>query len=176
MHQALISFYYHFHHQQHYFLCHDILEEAWKAQPHYSKNDAVVSLILFATACYHYRRDNRVGADKSFSKALKVIEPFDDQDDILGLDLRSYKKVIQEERTRLEQGEPFDPIQLPLTTKMEDEIIHVYPEYQFSEEVITNPYILHHHIERNRTEVVRARQRALQERQQARVKRQYSNK
>ena len=84
--------------------------------------------------------------------------------------------MIQEERTRLEQGEPFDPIQLPLTTKMEDEIIHVYPEYQFSEEVITNPYILHHHIERDRTEVVRARQRALQERQQARVKRQYSNK
>lgn len=176
MHQALISFYYHFHHQQHYFLCHDILEEAWKAQSHYSKNDAVVSLILFATACYHYRRDNRVGAGKSFSKALKVIEPFDEQDDRLGLDLRSYKKVIQEERTRLEQGELFEPIQLPLTTKMEDEIIQVYPEYQFSAEVITKPYILHHHIERDRTEVVRARQRALQERQQARVKRPYSNK
>ena len=176
MHQALISFYYHFHHQQHYFLCHDILEEAWKAQPHYSKNDAVVSLILFATACYHYRRDNRVGAGKSFSKALKVIEPFDEQDDRLGLDLRSYKKVIQEERTRLEQGELFEPIQLPLTTKMEDEIIQVYPEYQFSAEVITKQYILHHHIERDRTEVVRARQRALQERQQARVKRPYSNK
>ncbi|UIK47991.1 DUF309 domain-containing protein [Staphylococcus pettenkoferi] len=176
MHQALISFCYHFHHQQHYFLCHDILEEAWKAQPHYSKNDAVVSLILFATACYHYRRDNRVGAGKSFSKALKVIEPFDEQDDRLGLDLRSYKKVIQEERTRLEQGELFEPIQLPLTTKMEDEIIQVYPEYQFSAEVITKPYILHHHIERDRTEVVRARQRALQERQQARVKRPYSNK
>lgn len=176
MHQALISFYYHFHHQQHYFLCHDILEEAWKAQPHYSKSDAVVSLILFATACYHYRRDNRVGAGKSFSKALKVIEPFDDQDDRLGLDLRSYKKVIQEERTRLEQGKPFEPIQLPLMTKMEDEIIHVYPEYQFSAEVITKPYILHHHIERDRTEVVSARQRALQERQQARVKRPYSNK
>ena len=135
-----------------------------------------MSLILFATACYHYRRDNRVGAGKSFSKALKVIEPFDEQDDRLGLDLRSYKKVIQEERTRLEQGELFEPIQLPLTTKMEDEIIQVYPEYQFSAEVITKPYILHHHIERDRTEVVRARQRALQERQQARVKRPYSNK
>ncbi|CAM3067927.1 DUF309 domain-containing protein [Staphylococcus argensis] len=171
MHQALISFYYHFHYQQHYFLCHDILEEAWKAQSHYSKNDAVVSLILCATACYHYRRGNRVGASKSFSKALKVIERYDEDDDRLGLDLCSYKKVIQQQRTRLKQGEPFYPVHLPLTTEMEEEIIQVYPEYRFSEEVITNPYIIHHHTERDRTEVVQARRRALQEKQQARLNR-----
>ena len=66
MDDALIHFYYQFHKHQHYFLCHDILEEAWKLNLSFSKNDAVVSLILFASACYHYRRDNIKGALKSY--------------------------------------------------------------------------------------------------------------
>lgn len=48
-------------------LCHDILEDAWKEQPSYSKQDAIVSLILFTTASYHHRRHNYKGA-------LKVIK------------------------------------------------------------------------------------------------------
>nr|MQS96213.1 DUF309 domain-containing protein [Escherichia coli] len=35
MQQALINFYYQFHTKQHYFLCHDILEDAWKAENNY---------------------------------------------------------------------------------------------------------------------------------------------
>ena len=62
----LLNFY-QFHRHQHYFLCHDILEDAWKEQPSYSKQDAIVSLILFTTASYHHRRHNYKGA-------LKVIK------------------------------------------------------------------------------------------------------
>ena len=47
-----MDYYYQFHKHQHYFLCHDILEDAWKSQNTFSKHDAVVSLILFATANY----------------------------------------------------------------------------------------------------------------------------
>ena len=65
-----MDYYYQFHKHQHYFLCHDILEDAWKSQNTFSKHDAVVSLILFATANYHYRRGNLKGALKSFEKAL----------------------------------------------------------------------------------------------------------
>ena len=53
-----MDYYYQFHKHQHYFLCHDILEDAWKSQNTFSKHDAVVSLLLFATANYHYRRGN----------------------------------------------------------------------------------------------------------------------
>ncbi len=73
MQQALINFYYQFH-TQHYFLCSSILEDAWKAENNYSKQDAVVSLILFATACYHYRRNNLKGAYKSFNKSKEIIQ------------------------------------------------------------------------------------------------------
>ena len=68
-----MDYYYQFHKHQHYFLCHDILEDAWKSQNTFSKHDAVVSLILFATANYHYRRGNLKGALKSFEKALLTI-------------------------------------------------------------------------------------------------------
>ena len=59
--QSLNRFYYYFH-KQHYFLCHDILEEAWKSNINFSKKDGIVSLILFSTAMYHYRRGNTKGA------------------------------------------------------------------------------------------------------------------
>ena len=39
-----MDYYYQFHKHQHYFLCHDILEDAWKSQNTFSKHDAVVSL------------------------------------------------------------------------------------------------------------------------------------
>ena len=68
MNKALSHFYYQFHTHQHYFLCHDILEELWKSKPNFSKKDAVVSLILFSTAMYHYRRCNKLGALKAFKK------------------------------------------------------------------------------------------------------------
>ena len=84
------SFYYQFHKNQHYFLCHDILEEVWKAYPSFSKNDAVVSLILFATACYHYRRGNHKGALKSYEKSLSVISNAADSEQ-LHLDIHNYK-------------------------------------------------------------------------------------
>ena len=64
MKEALKLFYFQFHTEQHYFLCHDILEEAWKENPHFNKNDAIVSLILFSTGCYHYRRGNLIGAKR----------------------------------------------------------------------------------------------------------------
>ena len=44
------------------FMCHDILEEAWKSNINFSKKDGIVSLILFSTAMYHYRRGNTKGA------------------------------------------------------------------------------------------------------------------
>ncbi len=47
-----INFYYQFHTKQHYFLCHDILEDAWKAENNYSKQDAVVKLHLVCNCLF----------------------------------------------------------------------------------------------------------------------------
>ncbi|WP_251520768.1 MULTISPECIES: DUF309 domain-containing protein [Staphylococcus] len=167
MEQALIEFYYQFHINQHYFLCHDILEEAWKAQPRYSKEDDVVSLILFSTACYHYRRGNTVGAKRSAQKALSIINLFD-KEVHLGLKLEEYRSEIQQLIFNIERKQPFEPVHLPLTEDMVCLIIKHYPDFTFNVEPAVDSYIINHHLERDRTEVHRARHYALMERQQNR--------
>lgn len=161
MEDALIHFYYQFHKNQHYFLCHDILEEAWKAYPSFSKNDAVVSLILFATACYHYRRGNHKGALKSYEKSLSVISNAADSEQ-LHLDIHHYKKLIRHQITSLRENQPFVPVKLPLETSFNQYIKKVYPNYIFTSFVISEPYIVHHHLKRDRSEVIQAREEAKQ--------------
>lgn len=89
MHQALINFYYQFHKSNIIFFA-DILEDAWKAESKFSKQDAVVSLILFATACYHYRRNNLKGAYKSFNKSNEIIQNAKDSN-ILNLNIDEFQ-------------------------------------------------------------------------------------
>lgn len=167
MENALTEFYFQFHTNQHYFLCHDILEEAWKENEAFSKDDAVVSLILFATGCYHFRRKNDKGAIKSFRKALKVIEPYEEEIN-LGIDLKAYQKVITELIVAIENGQQFVPVQLPITSQMEQNILKTYPNFVMTQYVVKDSYIVNHHLERDRTEVNEARLNALYQKQQKR--------
>lgn len=160
MDNALKLFYYQFHTEQHYFLCHDILEEAWKQNSSFSKNDPVVSLILFATGCYHYRRHNFIGAKRSFERAYKVIVQ-DEDSQYLGLYISHYKNLITQIIYNIEQRKTFQPIQLPITDTMEQQILHDFPNYILTPYVIEDDYIIHHHIKRDRSEVIQARQDAI---------------
>lgn len=163
MKEALKLFYFQFHTEQHYFLCHDILEEAWKENPHFNKNDAIVSLILFSTGCYHYRRGNLIGAKRSFIKALSVINAVNIKPD-LGLDITTYKSLVQNMIDNVGQEQPFVPVHLPLNTAFEQQIIQQFPNYIVTPYVIDDDYIVHHHIKRDRSEVIAARKQALQQR------------
>lgn len=165
MEQALIQFYYQFHKNQHYFLCHDILEEAWKENNDYSKQDAVVSLILCATACYHYRRRNFKGAIKSFNKAKQVITYASRKDQMtLHLDIAMYIQLLEMQIDRVEQQLPFILIQLPINIQMLNQLELTFPDYYFMSTPVKNENIVHHHLLRDRSEVELARQAALEER------------
>ncbi|MBU6705634.1 DUF309 domain-containing protein [Staphylococcus aureus] len=172
MQQALINFYYQFHTKQHYFLCHDILEDAWKAENNYSKQDAVVSLILFATACYHYRRNNLKGAYKSFNKSKEIIQNAKDRD-VLYLNLNDYQLLIEQQIAKLNAAKPFSSVILPITPDFEriikanypdfERIIKAnYPDYDYNQETSTDPFIVDHHMRRDRSEVISAKEEAIQ--------------
>ena len=94
--------------KQHYFLCHDILEEAWKAQPTFSKDDPVVALILLATACYHHRRGNFKGAHRSYKKALTVCRHHDKLTfQALGVDYHQFENELRQLIESTEQKERY---------------------------------------------------------------------
>ena len=159
MQAALQQFYYFFNTQQHYFLCHDILEEAWKENPNYSKEDAVVSLILFATGCYHHRRNNFKGARKSFNKAKRVIQQH--RHPQLGLLIDHYIRLIDQLLDLAEEAQPFIPVELPMTEEMKQQVIERYPDYQFTKVMTEDRYIIDHHLLRDRRAVLEARLQAL---------------
>ncbi|PNZ67254.1 DUF309 domain-containing protein [Staphylococcus croceilyticus] len=160
MERALIDFYYQFHKHQHYFLCHDILEDAWKAKPNFSKNDAIVSLILFTTAMYHYRRENYIGALKSYKKALTTFQNAKDKSSV-GLYEEKYEALLNTQIEKIKQHEHFTPVKLPINKQFENKIYTEMPDYEFNKFIVKDDYIVHHHLRRDRSEVIAARQQAL---------------
>ncbi|UXR79274.1 MULTISPECIES: DUF309 domain-containing protein [unclassified Staphylococcus] len=162
MQDALLAFYYQFHTKQHYFLCHDILEDAWKQQNHYAKDDFVVSLILFATASYHYRRHNLQGALRTYKKSEKIINQYEDS--IIasfGLQPNALRTQIQQLCIDIEQHTPFRPIVLPLLEEIKQSLKDTYTDYMVNTTIVDTPDIVHHHRLRDRTPVIEARHDAL---------------
>ncbi len=163
LYQQLIEFYVQFHQKQHYFLCHDILEDAWKAQASFTKEDPVVALILIATGCYHHRRGNFAGAHRSYKKALNTIRQHDEATyKDLGVKYQQFEVLLIQLIASTERKQCFTPIVIPLTHKMLENILTHYPNYHILTTVTASPYILHHHKLRNRDEVIEARMQALQ--------------
>lgn len=68
----------------------------------------------------------------------------------------------------IENGQQFAPVQLPITSQMQQKILTTYPNYIMTEYVIRDSYIVNHHLERDRTEVNEARLNALYQKQQDR--------
>ncbi|WP_323702302.1 DUF309 domain-containing protein [Mammaliicoccus sp. Dog046] len=155
----VINFHYNFHVHRHYFECHDILEEYWKAQPHFSKNDAVVSLILFSTACYHYRRENIKGALKTFNKSLQIaiLNP---SFEYLGVEREAYISVIQSQILKINQNKKYKSIQLPLTDECLYALNQTFTDFEYNTLPDVSDYIKHHHLLRDRTEVIEQRNAA----------------
>ncbi|MDU2354720.1 MAG: DNA-processing protein DprA, partial [Anaerococcus sp.] len=112
----------------------DILEELWKSNPNFSKKDAVVSLILFSTAMYHYRRCNKLGALKSFKKALYTFKHAKDKE-TLGLKVNEFTFLIQNQIEKVKYDQTFQPIQLPIKSSVEREIINLYPNYEYKTQI-----------------------------------------
>ena len=82
----------------------------------------------------------------------------------LGLDITTYKSLVQNMIDNVGQEQPFAPVHLPLNTAFEQQIIQQFPNYIVTPYVIDDDYIVHHHIKRDRSEVIAARKQALQQR------------
>ncbi|WP_331458274.1 DUF309 domain-containing protein [Staphylococcus carnosus] len=162
--EALLSFYYQFHAQQHYFLCHDILEDAWKKQPFFSKEDAVVSLILCATGCYHFRRGNCKGASTLFKRAYRVANLNLKNIENLGLSSQKYLTLLTQLKKQATQNCPFQVIELPLLESTKKKLKSKFPDYQLMTKINDSPYIYDHHLLRDRHAVELARNDALKRR------------
>lgn len=99
--------------EQDYFECHEIMEDAWKMKDNFTKFDKEVFLVLVATAEYHYRRGNTVGAKRSYIRALNLYQAHSFNLNSIGLKESFIDLIIQ----RIDDIDvtPFKPLLYPIT-------------------------------------------------------------
>ncbi|MBA2873301.1 hypothetical protein HNR31_000053 [Anoxybacillus caldiproteolyticus] len=156
---SYIDYLLHFHTDRDYFECHEILEEHWKQD---GRKQVWVVLIQIAVALYHHRRGNDRGARRMMQKALSLLEGEKAAIERLGLDYSQLKQQLQHYIERLDKGEPYRSIELPIfdvqLLKTCQMICRERGLVWGKESDLHNEFLLHKHKLRDRSDVIEARE------------------
>ncbi|WP_312092450.1 DUF309 domain-containing protein [Niallia sp.] len=113
-----MQFLVHFHGDQDFFECHEILEEYWKKVDSRNKESIWVGFILMAVSAYHHRRENFKGAKKTIIKSWQLLEKHKESISKLGLDETSLIDLLKNQEKHIEQSHNFRPYHLPISDKL----------------------------------------------------------
>ncbi|THE15028.1 DUF309 domain-containing protein [Bacillus timonensis] len=163
--EAFIEYLIHFHCERDYFECHEVLEEHWKEDPVPERKKYWVGLIQIAVSFYHYRRGNRPGALKMMKSALKICQEQKSEFVMLGFQADELIKLLQKKYYDIENGIPYESINLPLTDK---HLLAICRSQATKSEKswgkasdFSNEAIIHKHKLRDRSETIAERQKQL---------------
>ncbi|KAB2333739.1 DUF309 domain-containing protein [Bacillus mesophilum] len=161
-----IKFIVHFHGDRDYFECHEILEEYWKQTEDYHKNSIWVGFILFAVSCYHHRRLNYHGAERTLKKALDIFYNKREKLTDLGLQTNVFIADLQKKYTEIENRQPYESYNMPikdpvLIQRAIEECTSLGLAWCCASD-LTNLDLIHRHSRRDRSEVIAERDAALQ--------------
>lgn len=166
---SYLTFLVHFHDHQDYFECHEVLEEYWKEQTNQARDSVWVGLIQTAVVLYHHRRGNVVGARKLATKALNILQQRQKELAELGIDSEAFLEAFSAHLQDLHHQRPFTPMSIPMHHAELKKQYELVKRSCFSPLVKESAdYLYHKHSLRDRSDVITARKRSLQEKQQAR--------
>lgn len=161
-HRLFVDFCTYFNGNQDYFECHEVLEEYWKEVAPGDKNHPLVGYVQLATGMYHWRRNNRNGAMKILEKALhnfstNQTSPFFDF-----IHFNQLYNDCENSIALIKKGDEFTPFQIIIQNNELSALVH-----QKICELPTVPlnYLLHKHMLRDRSDILIARNKKLEERQ-----------
>lgn len=149
-----IEFCAYFNGNQDYFECHEVLEEYWKKVDPGNKEHLLVGFIQLATGLYHWRRENMSGASRMLKKAYdKIVKnkahPFFDYIHFQQLCNDCLKSI-----DLIEKQQPFEAFPF----------IFIHPTFEalVNEKIISLPaqphdFLLHKHMLRDRSDILRLR-------------------
>lgn len=109
-----IQYLVHFHGDRDYFECHEILEEYWKQTDAGNKSSVWVGLIQLAVSCYHHRRGNFNGAEKTLRKAFAIFINKKQTLIDLGINQVSFIRLLKEQQVNIEQKRDYQSFNLPI--------------------------------------------------------------
>ena len=81
-----------------------------------------MSLILFSTAMYHYRRGNTKGALVTLKKSLSTFEKAKDKA-LLQLNEQDYKILILSQIKSIEDSKSFKPVYIPVNNVLKNRLL-----------------------------------------------------
>lgn len=154
MHPSYIDFYAYFNGNQDYFECHEVLEEYWKEVAPGDKEHVLVGLVQLATGMYHWRRNNLRGAAKTLTKAVHNITRNEQSIFLKPLNLSLLEKQILHSISQVEQHKPFHSFKIAI---VDCEFKKLVDNRILEQPVIDEHFLLHKHMLRDRTEILKAR-------------------
>jgi len=154
-----------FHATRDYFECHELLEEYWKEHPDDGYEQFWLGCIQVAVGQYHERRQNLRGARLMYESAINKFERLPQV--VMGLELRNIIEQLQQHVKACELQLPYIDMQfkivdLQLTKRCQQEAAQRNLSWGISSEEVED-HIIHRHTLRDRTDVITARQKALEE-------------
>lgn len=136
-----------------FFECHEVLEEYWKTIAPGDKNHPLVGLIQLATGLYHWRRGNKIGANRILQKALKN---FKFNTGSVFYNVFDYESLLTQTKLaiqRTQAGNAFLAFKLPITSEIQPLVTARINRLPTSD----SEYLLHKHMLRDRSHILAER-------------------
>ncbi|MGO4888275.1 DUF309 domain-containing protein [Anaerobacillus sp. MEB173] len=159
--KAYIEYLVYFHGSRDYFECHEVLEEHWKSENPPQRK--WVGLIQLAVALYHHRRGNLGGALRMMHSSLQILENEPASLLSLGIDRNQLLATMKDRKKEIESAADYAPFNIPLTnTQLIEHCRELCSKkgYTWGELTVEkDPFLIHKHRLRDRTDVIAERQR-----------------
>ncbi|MFD1928104.1 DUF309 domain-containing protein [Sporosarcina siberiensis] len=161
-----LKFIVYFNENQDYFECHEVLEEFWKSIPNRTKNHPLTAYILLSTGLYHFRRDNKIGAQRTLLKAYsKMTTMTEDAPEYTeGIDFNLLCKDIKNMLHRLENNLTYQTFQINIISK-ELELLVSDMKLIMDLLPIGSDDVIHKHMLRDRTDILLIRDKKKKDRE-----------
>ncbi|QUW22077.1 DUF309 domain-containing protein [Sporosarcina sp. Marseille-Q4063] len=155
-----VKFIVYFNENQDFFECHEVLEEYWKDFPDRTKEHPLVGYILLATAMYHWRRGNTIGAGRSLKKAISRLEKVSQAHPGFseGINIDSLLKNSTHAYQQIKNEKPFSTFPIEITSP---KIQALNNEIKPTMDLL--PYgsddVIHKHMLRDRSDILKEREK-----------------
>jgi uncharacterized protein len=163
--EEYIQFLTHFHGDRDYFECHEILEDYWKKIEPRNKQSIWVGLILLAVSQYHHRRGNFSGAQKTIEKAINIFQHQGHLVSKLGLNEKALIDILKNRLQSIEKGRKYISFDLPIIDPHLMNLCEIACARNGfvwgKESDLNNIHLIHRHQLRDRTNVIKERNRAI---------------
>ncbi|TSI10083.1 DUF309 domain-containing protein [Lysinibacillus sp. BW-2-10] len=160
-HSLFVDYCTYFNGNQDYFECHEVLEEYWKECAPGDKNHPLVGYVQLATGMYHWRRNNKNGARKILKKALNNFSKNESSPFFAFIDYAKLYRDCENCIASIEKDMPFQPIKLSITNK---ELSTIVNEKIKELPILSTEYLLHKHMLRDRSDILKARDEKIRRR------------